>query len=74
MEALAVDVHMPLDELDHLPGEGDDRLDEVVLLATAHPLGPLEHHEVAPIHAVQVVAQLVHQKPGRRCPVWAPST
>ena len=64
LQALAVDVDDPVAGLDHVPGEPDDPLDEV--LDAVGPdllLGQLEHHDVAPVDVVEVVAELVDEHP-----------
>lgn len=63
VEGLAVDQHLPVLALDRVTGQANDPLDEVLDLAVGLALGALEHDDVARVHVVEAVAELVDEHP-----------
>ena len=57
----AVDVEGTVALLDGLAGQCHHPLDEVLDPVVGLVGRPLEHHEVAPVHVVELVAELVHE-------------
>jgi hypothetical protein len=63
VQRVAVDQHLAVAHLDGLAGQGDDPLDEILDAVVGLVGRPLEHHHVAPVHVVQLVAELVDEDP-----------